>query len=135
MNPASEDIVEMITGESVLGLVMGTDLFVGRMPKDEAGFQDCVVINDLPGDGPSLTFDKTTSNFYSSAVVVRCRNTDYRTGYSVLKSIIEFLHMHGGVTINGTVYDVIQALGDAQFLEWDVNNRAIWMVNFSMKRK
>ncbi len=134
MNPSSEDIAAMISGESISGLIFGTDLFVGRFP-DGNEYQNCVVINDLPGAGPNKTFDKATSNFYDSGVVVRSRNVDYREGYTALKTIIEFLHGYGQVTINSTFYDAIWAQGDAQFLDWDENNRAIWLVNFSIKRK
>lgn len=131
MNSAAIDIGTLLDGDASLGLTLGTDLFTGRMPDQPA---DCVVVYDIPGGAPMLTFKKTTSNYYYSSVSVRIRNTSYESGWSQMFDILAFLHASSEDVIGGTYYALIRAMNDPQVLHWDDNDRVLMFVNFEVQR-
>lgn len=132
MNATSKDIAEILDGDSSLGLTLGTDLFMYRMP---ATPDDLVVVRDNPGRAPMLQYSQSRSNYYYSSVTVWVRNTDYGSGYAVAQSILEYLHATGNVTINSTNYQLIRAEGDVQLLHFDENDRAVFITNYEVQRK
>lgn len=134
MNPASKDIADFLNDDTALGLTLATDLFYGRMPDSP---DDCITVFDNPGDGPSLTLDKATSDYYYSSVSIRARNTDYATGWAQMFNILEYLHGLGQLNAidNSSYYGVIKAMNDPQVLYWDENDRVIFFINFEIQRK
>ncbi len=132
MNPAAEDIVTMLSGESSLGLTTATDLFFSRMPDDPS---DCVVVFDTPGAPPQLTYKKNTSDYYFPGVTVRVRNTDYAEAYDLMFQIMEFLHAESNITIGSTLYTLIKAMNDPQLLNYDEKDRIVMFVNFDIQRR
>ncbi len=131
MNSASKDIVDILNGESSLGLTLLTDLFGNRMPNEPV---DCVTVLDLPGGPPMLTLRKSSSSYYYSAVSVQVRNSDYAAGYALINSIFVFLHGLNGVDQGGTSYHLIKAMLDPQLLHYDENDRPVFVVNFEVQR-
>jgi hypothetical protein len=133
MNPASKDIADFLNAAG-LSLTLGTDLFYSRMPDSPS---DCVSVMDNPGDSPMLTFQKSTSNFYSSSVCVYVRDVDYATGWAKIFSIQTYLHGLGQLlSIDHTAhYGVIKSMNDPQVLYWDEKERVVFIINFDIKRK
>lgn len=131
MNSVSEDIKDILDGQSSLGLTFPTDLFIGRVPPEP---DDCVVILDTMGLAPQLTYDKAEVYEYPS-FQIRVRNTSYLDGWALVDSIKTVLHGRANETWNGTIYTLIQCAGGPAFLEWDQNNRAIFICNFNTQRR
>lgn len=134
MNPASKDIAQFLNDNSSLGIVLGTDLFFGRLPDQP---DNCVGVFDNPGDPPMLTLDKATSNYFYSSVSVRVRDSDYTTGWQKMWDILTYLHGLGQLNCPdaSAYYGVIKAMNDPQVLYWDRNDRAIFFINFNIQRK
>lgn len=134
MQSVSKDIVDLLDGESSLGLTAGTDLFYYRMPPPRKQI-NAVTLYDTPGRPPLLALRKTASAYYYSGVSVQVRNADDDTGYNLAHDIMVYLHGTNNVTLNGTVYTLIRALGDVQLLHRDENDHGIYVVNFEVQRK
>lgn len=131
MNSSSEDIKDMLEAESSLGLVFGTNLFIGREPTKPI---DCVIIFDTPAFPPQLTFNK--DEFYEyPAIQIRIRNNEYVEGYSLANDIMISLHGRGEETWNGTLYTLIRCSSGPAMLDWDENNRVRFIVNFEIQRR
>lgn len=131
MNPASEDIKDMLVAESALALTLGTTLHLHREP---AKPDNCVTIYDTPSFPPDLSFVQGES-YYRSSVQIRARNFDPDVALSQLRDIMDVLHNRAQETWNATLYTVIQATGEPALLAWDENNRAIYIINFNLQRR
>ena len=106
MNSASKDICSILTNNSLLGLTFATNLFIGREP---ATPDNCVIVFDIPGEGPLLTLDKA-EGYYYSACQIRVRNNDYQTGWALIQAIQVLLHGIYGEVWNGATYLLIKAI-------------------------
>lgn len=134
MNPASEDIKDMLEGDSSLGLTLGVNLFIGFEPDTPDAPDSVVTIYDTTSFPPDFALDPGET-VYNSAVQIRVRNTSYVTGISLARDIMESLHVRAQTTWNDTLYTVIQATGEPALMAWDGKNRAIIISNFNMKRR
>ena len=132
MISAAQDITTLLDGDTSLGLTLGTDLFISRMPNQP---DDCVVVYDNPGGAPMLTYKKATSNYYYSSVSVRIRNVTYSAGWTQMFDILEFLHASSQDVVGTTYYALIKAMNDPQVLHWDDNDRVLMFVNFEVQRR
>jgi hypothetical protein len=132
MNAASKDIaLNILDGESSLGLTYATDLFYSRLPADPAV---CVSVQDNVGSGPTLSLKQSTSNYHYSSVNVQIRDIAYDSGYETAQKIVELLHGLHGQTISGTKYLLIRSLDDVGLLYYDENDRPVFSVNFEVQR-
>jgi len=131
MNSSSEDIKDMLVAESALGLIFGTNLFIGREPSNPV---NCVTIFDTPGFPPQLTFNKEEFYEYPS-IQIRVRNNHYETGWAIISDIMLSLHGRAQETWNGTLYSLIQCSGGLALLDWDENNKVRFVVNFNIQRR
>lgn len=132
MNPASEDIKDMLDGSAGgLGLTFTTDLFISKEPTTP---DDCVTIYDTPSFPPDLTLNPD-ERYYNSSVQIRVRNNSYQTGMTLARNILESLHGRAQETWNGTLYTVIMATGEPAALARDDNNRVIIIINFNLQRR
>ena len=91
MNPSSQDIKDMVDGESSLGLTFGTNLFTGI---ELSTPDDAVTIFDTPGSPPQLALDDSEYNYPS--VQIRVRNNSYLTGWTLINDIKALLHGKSG---------------------------------------
>ena len=133
MKAPSQDICEMLEGESALGLTFATDLFAG---KEYSSPDNCVTVFDTPGRAPQLTSrGSTDGGYYYPSVQVRVRNNNYVTGWDLINEIKEALHAKYGVTYNGSKYDAIICTVEPFLLDWDENDRARFVSTFSIRRK
>lgn len=131
MNPVSIDIAAMLAAESSMGLVFGTDIFIGKEPTTP---DNCVTIYDTPSFPPDLTLNKEERYYYSSCQI-RIRNNSYATGMTLARDIMTLLHGRANETWNGTVYTVIHAAGEPSLLAIDGNNRALIIFNINSQRR
>jgi len=130
MNAPSQDIATLLE-ISDIGLTLASDLFISREP---ASPDNCVTLYDTPGSPPVVFMNKNEKYFYP-AIQVRIRNNDYRQGYSLGKQIATMLHGEGQTEINDTYYSLIAAQSEPFLLEYDKNNRAIFIINFNLQRR
>lgn len=135
MNAPAVDIASLLAAEGSLSLTIGTNLHVGIMPDASDDIpNDCVAVFDTGGPQPQLTLKKG-ENYYYPSVQIRVRNTDYRTGWALIQDVLTTLHGVGPQTVGGTLYTVIRAASNPAFLEWDENNRCIFICNFNTQRR
>ena len=133
MNPASEDVKDMLEAVSSLGLVFATNLFIGREP-DEEEAAECITIYDTPGAPAQLTLAQGEDYYYPS-IQIRLRNNSYLDGYTLAKDIMIALHAQSHETWNGTLYTLIKHVNGPFLLSWGENNRVIFITNFNLQRR
>ena len=131
MNPASEDIKDMLEADSVLALSLGTTLHLHREPTTP---DNCVTIYDTPSFPPDMMFNREEA-YYHSAIQIRIRHLDPDVGMALARDILDALHNRAQETWNATLYTVIQATGEPSLLAWDENNRVIFIINFNLQRR
>lgn len=126
INTVTEDIKDMLeNSESGLGLVFGTDLFIGVLPDSP---NNVVILND-PGGMPQLRY-----GMERPSLQVFVRNKDYTSGYDLVKDIKYYLHEKNNETWNSTRYISIMNRSEIAFLGQDEKNRFEWSVNFLIHR-
>ena len=130
MNSSSVDIKAILEYESSIGLVFGTNLFIGREP---AKPDNCVTIYDTPSYGPDLTMDK--QSYERPSIQIRVRNENYVAGWTMIQHIMDHLHGRAQETWNGTLYSLIACSGGPALLDWDENNRVRFILNLNLQRR
>lgn len=125
MNPVSVDVKDLLE-EAELG-TFGDDLFIGKEPSYP---DECIVIYDTGGadQNPKLAIDENT-------IQLRCRSNDYLTPYNKLQAIKLFLEGKSAVMLDGVKYVGFWAFSNIMFLNYDENDRAIWVANFRIIRE
>jgi hypothetical protein len=131
MNAQSEDIKDILEAESSLGLTFATDLFIGKEPDSP---DDTVTIFDTMGFPDDMTYD-ATEIYERPSIQIRVRSNDYMTGMALAKDIKDSLHGRGNETWNGTLYAVIRSVGGPALMDWDVSDRARFIINFNLQRR
>lgn len=128
MNSVAEDIGGLLQSESVLGLVIGTNLHVSDMP---ASPDECVAIYDTGGGDPEADYSYDRPTFQ---IEVRGSKRDYRGAYDLARSIRDYLAPLANVTVGSTRYVGVWAMGDVFFLGYDENARPMLTLNFRAHR-
>jgi hypothetical protein len=132
MNAPTTDIKDYLTGISSLGLVFAENLFIAKEPSAP---HECVTLYDYAGAPPLATMEKLDNIYEHCNIQIRVRSDSYVDGYRWIHSIFSHLHNVGQTTINGTLYTSILAKQSPFVLEWDNNDRAVFIVNFSIQRR
>jgi len=135
MKPSSEHIKDMLEGESSLGLIFGTDLFIGREPTSRETTDNIVTIIDTPGGPVHLTNTKENSDYQYPTLQIRIRNNDLITGWELAEDIVASLHGRGGETYDEVYYSLVRCISGPASLMWDENERVVLLVNFSIQRR
>ena len=130
MNPTSVDIKNMLEDDSTLGLVFGTNLFIGREPPSP---DSCVTIWDTPGFPQQLTAQG--ERYFYPSVQLRIRDLVYPTGWALANDIVQALHARAHETWNATLYSLIRCKGEPVFLDIDENERCRFIINFDIQRR
>lgn len=131
MNIVSKDIKDMLEAESSLGLVLASNLFVGREP---AKIKETVTIYDTPGFPPSLSLD-TKSNYQYPSIQIRVKSTQYDFAMELATRIMDSLHGRAQETWGGTLYSSIMSTGNPALLDWDDNGNCRIIINFNIQRR
>jgi len=122
----SEDIKDILLSESSLGLSFADNLFIGRTPVHP---DNCVTIFDTPG---KLDYTLNQSDFQAPAIQIQVRNNNYLQGYQMAMAISFALTKIMNIEVNGVVYNSIRATSLPFLLEWDQNNRVVFVVNYEI---
>jgi len=130
MNATSIDIKDMLQDNLTLGLIFGTNLFVGYEPNKP---DSCVTIYDTPGFPCGLAMDGDTGYEYP-AVQISIRSSDYVEGFNMAQSIKEFLHGTNHTIRNNAQYQVMNCMCAPFMLNRDENRRVRFVVNFDIQR-
>lgn len=128
LNPPSEDVKDILAAQSVLGLVFGTDLFIGGLPSTPDA---CVAVYDTTGEPPEPSY-----RYERPHVQVVCRGDQgaYRLTQIQAQTIRDILNGINEETWNGARYIGIWALGDVNFIANDENRRPRFTINFRLHR-
>jgi len=130
---SSEDIKDLLEGESSLGLVFGSNLFIGREPQTP---RNCITIYDTYGGPPSLTLQGNLDGIYEyTSIQIKVRDSSYVNAYQMSYNIMVFLHGIHGQEINGTLYTAIICTGGPALLEWDDRANVSFILNFNIQRR
>lgn len=132
MNAPSVDIKDMLVADGTLGLVLATNLFIGKEPIKP---DNTVTIFDNYGRPPQLTLTGKGEGYYYPAVQIRVRNIDYRTGWGLINNVMLSLHGRANETWNETLYTVIYCASGPALLDWDDNGLVRFIVNFNLQRR
>lgn len=132
MNPCSVDIVGFLEDESDLGLVKGDNLHISREPSSP---NFVVTIYDPAGGTVDFGADAKANTYSHHPIQVRIRHTNYTDGWDMAQKIYEFLHGLHGLETDDAYYALITATTPPTFLEWDENNRIVFIVNFDVQRR
>ena len=133
MRPPSEDIKDLLDGESTLGLTFATDLFVSDMPATP-DFAVCVYDSGgLPAES-GYVYERPTVQ-----VRVRGAKGGYIQAFETAQSIHDFLIRlwqggQGAMTVGGARYVGIWPMAAPQFVGYDENHRPQVTVNFRLHR-
>lgn len=132
MNPASEDIKNIIESVSSLALVFGTDLFIGHEPEKPAL---CTTIYDTPAGPPQLALNPDEKHYFPTVQIRQRGGVDqYIAAWQRLNDIAVELHGRHNETWNGTIYTLIQCSSGATFIGRDEERRPLFVANFDIKR-
>lgn len=130
MNFVTEDIKDMLTDESSLGLTFGTDLFIAHEPESP---DNCVTLYDTSGGRPDLSLQG--GNYHRDTFQIRVRNNGYAEAMAEVYRIMDFLQGKANEIWNGTYYSLIYVYIPPFGLEWDDNNRAVVVLNMEAQRR
>lgn len=125
MNPATEDIKDMLVAEG-LGTFQ-TDLFIADFPDAP---DSCTVVSLAPGGEPGLWYEWQRPGIQ---ILVRGSANTYTTANSKIDEIAAFLHGYQN-TINSARYALIQQQGDVLYIGKDESTRPIFSANFRIQR-
>jgi hypothetical protein len=131
MNSVGTDVASMLTTAGFGTL--GTEIHVGREPETP---NNTITIFETPGRGLDLTMDSYNNFSYEyKAVQIRVRNEGYVAGEALIRNITMSLHGRAQQTVGDTLYSVIYCSSGPAVLEWDNNNRIIFIVNLEIQRR
>lgn len=129
MNSPAVDIVDILEAESSLGLILGTNIFIGREPITPI---NCVTVFDTGGRSQA---NLTDQGYEYPDIAIRVRNTSYVDGWNIIENIKKTLHGIGNETWNGAYYASILCDYGPGLLDWDENSRARFYINFNIQRR
>lgn len=130
MNPVSLDVRDILAAAD-LGLVAGTNLFMGEEPASPA---NVTTIYDTPGYAPMLTMDRT-ERYDLPAIQVKVRNTSYVNAQALIEAIKVELHGKAHFSQGGARYELIKCDQDPFSLGKDESGWSMWVCNFSIQRR
>ena len=129
MNSPAQDIRIILEADSSLGLVFGTDLFIGLMPDSPDA---CASIADSGG------FPASPGPYYypTAQVLVRGIVGSYAATSAVAADVVAALHEYTGQPDSSSYfYAGIWSMYDPIFIGVDEKNRPLFSMNFRIQRR
>jgi hypothetical protein len=130
MNAPTVDIKDLLIADSSLGLTLGGNLFIGKMPSQP---RRTVTLFDSYGFAPQLAL--ANQGYEYPAIQIQVRDVDYQNAYDVCEEIKTLLHGVNHTTLNGALYTVIYCSSGPTLLEWDDNGNVLFVMNFNLQRR
>ena len=133
INSAAYDLAQIVDGDSSFSLSIGTNLFVGVMPKEPEGL--LVLFQDAPSEPPEALLDSST-NYERPAVQMMVRSAvgGYVAAQVLAGDLKRSLHNLSDVTISTTRYIGIWATSEPFPIGQDERERTLFVVNFRIHR-
>ena len=141
MNPVSEDIKKVLE-DAGLGIFADTEdwgIFINSLP-DSPNCATCIYDNS--GKPPEGAMDSTVKPLLRPGFIIRCRGTNYLTGYQkilticqALNRIAAFTASRGDTSETLARYSTIFQRGEPSFLLMDEKSRFIFSCGFEAVRK
>lgn len=131
MNPASEDIKDILTADSSTTVAtFATDLFISELP---ASPDLCISLYDQGSwKPPEVNFDQ---EYPILQVLVRGTVSGYTTAYELAEDIYDVLHTMKNTTKNSTFYISITAATSIMYIGRDEKNRPLFSTNYHIIRR
>ena len=129
---SSEIIKNILEGETAL--IFAQDLFIGREPERPS---NTVTIFDTVDQGPQLTLNNSPENktaYDYTAIQIRVRHVDYKEAMNRATQYMRILHNRGNEIFGEIRVTLIEALDNPSLLDWDKNDRARIITNYSIQR-
>lgn len=135
MNPASEDIKDILVSSSVgigaFAATSGWSIHIGGMP-DGANVSDtCISLLDTGGGGPEANY---VYQYPTVQVLVRGAIGSYKSAYTKAEEIRDALHSLINESWSSTRYIQILCISDIAFITRDDKKRPVFSVNFIIHR-
>ncbi len=131
MNAPSEDIKDILDGDSALGLTFKTDLFVEeQIDKPNA----TITVRD--SGGPQPQYHMPVDTIFKPTVQIMARGTagGYLVAHELLQDIRATLEALSNYTINGARYLGFWTDGDIISVGLDESKRPLLSLNLRMER-
>lgn len=135
MNPASEEIKDMLVSSSIgagsFASTTGWSIHIGGIPDTVNVPNTCISITDTAGAGsePNYVYQYPTIQ-----ILVRGNPGDYKDAYSKAEEIKDALHARTNELAATARYVQILCLGDIGFVARDDKKRPIFSINFAIQR-
>ncbi len=111
------------------GYTFGTNVFTGKMPDSPA---KAVCFYAGPGFEPFETLSSSPDGFRYPTVMVHVRGSvrDYLSATSLCELVVATLHKALRFTANTQDYEVVEMIGEPNWLEYDESDRPKFSLNF-----
>ena len=131
VNSPAYDVALMLAADTLLGLTLGTELFVHREP---ASPDATITVSDIAG----FDADARSEYEYERPVVnirVRgARNTGAQAAYETAKSIWDILRLVVDETWGNSTYIALYPVSSIQLLSFDEVDRPVYLLSFRIHR-
>jgi len=114
-----------------VSLVLGTNLFLGRMPDTP---DECVVLYEYGGSAPDNTMGAGLPVLQNPAVQIAVRAVLYASAETLINLCWITLEGITDMSLSGTRYNRVTAIQSPFLLERDSQDRVIFVQNFNVTR-
>lgn len=115
-----------------LGLVAGTDLFIGISPEAPDRW---VSLHETTSNPPTFTMGGSGVPIIESPMLMAyARDTSYLGARTLIQDVWLSLQKIANETLSGTFYQRVQAVSSPVFLSRDENRRVLMSANFSVMK-
>ena len=119
--------------EDNTAFALGTDLYLSLLPESP---DNGIVILENTGVAPIFTQGSNNlPKMERPEIQVLVRNTSYSTGRANAETIYRLLTQVTNATINGNLYQRIEAIASPALMERDLNRRVLFTTNFNVIRE
>jgi hypothetical protein len=129
LNPASEDIKDLLDAETNLGVTFGDSLFIGEIA--ETATRPAIGVYDIPGPERDLAVDIEHPNVQ---VRVEGQPGGYIEAHELLQTALTIVHGQHNITQGGARYLVIQVVSEIMFVHYDERQRPVFSAHLRTMR-
>lgn len=130
MEVVSKQIADYLEGQSSLGLVAGSNLFIELQPNKP---NKCITLYGYDLGGVDATLEN--AKVYIDGLQVRSRSLSYESAASSLLAIRDEIDGLNNFVFQDTYVCLIRCISSPIVLERDENNRVNLVMNFKIQRR